>query len=57
MSQTVYKIAKHNYDAGLWNRSMVENLLNLGRLTQDEFDDIVGEVVLEKEVKDDENAR
>lgn len=43
MSQTVYKIAKHNYDAGLWNRSMLENLLNLGRLTQDEFDDIVGE--------------
>ena len=43
MSQTVYKIAKRNYDAGLWNRSMVENLVNLGRLTQDEYDDIVGD--------------
>ena len=41
MSTTVYKIAKRNYEAGLWNRSMLENLLNLGRLTQDEFDDIV----------------
>ena len=43
MSQTVYRIAKRNYDAGLWNRSMLENLLNLGRLTQAEFDDIVGD--------------
>ena len=43
MSQTVYKIAKRNYEAGLWNRAMLENLLNLGRLTQAEFDDIVGD--------------
>lgn len=43
MSQTVYRIAKRNYDAGLWNRSMLENLLNLGRLTQEEFDDIVSD--------------
>ena len=43
MSQTVYRIAKRNYDAGLWNRAMLENLLNLGRLTQAEFDDIVGD--------------
>lgn len=43
MSQTVYKIAKRNYETGLWNRAMLENLLNLGRLTQDEFDDIVGD--------------
>jgi hypothetical protein len=43
MSQTVYKIAKRNYDAGLWNRSMLKNLLSLGRLTQDEFNDIVGD--------------
>ena len=43
MSQTVYKIAKRNYDAGLWNRSMLEKLGNLGRLTQDEYDDIVGD--------------
>ena len=42
MSQRYYLIAKKNYDAGLWNRAMLENLLNLGRLTQAEFDDIVG---------------
>jgi hypothetical protein len=42
MSQKYYLIAKKNYDAGLWNRAMLENLLNLGRLTQAEFDDIVG---------------
>ena len=43
MSQRYYAIAKRNYDAGLWNRAMLENLLELGRLTQAEFDDIVGD--------------
>ena len=43
MSQKFYVIAKRNYDAGLWNRAMLENLLELGRLTQDEFNDIVGD--------------
>lgn len=43
MSQKFYVIAKRNYDAGLWNRAMLENLLELGRLTQAEFDDIVGD--------------
>lgn len=43
MSQRYYLIAKKNYDAGLWNRAMLENLLNLGRLTQAEFNDIVGD--------------
>lgn len=43
MSQRYYLIAKRNYDAGLWNRAMLENLLALGRLTQTEFDDIVGD--------------
>lgn len=42
MSHRYYLIAKKNYDAGLWNRAMLENLLALGRLTQAEFDDIVG---------------
>lgn len=37
-----YAIAKKNYDSGLWNRAMVEHLLEIGRLTQEEFDDIVG---------------
>ena len=43
MSQRFYEIAKRNYDAGLWNRAMVEHLLSIGKLTQEEFDDIVGE--------------
>lgn len=43
MSQKFYVIAKRNYDAGLWNRAMLENLLELGRLTQAEFVDIVGD--------------
>ena len=43
MSQKFYVIAKRNYDAGIWNRAMLENLLELGRLTQAEFDDIVGD--------------
>ena len=43
MSQKFYVIAKRNYDAGLWNKAMLENLLELGRLTQAEFDDIVGD--------------
>ena len=42
MSQRYYLIAKKNYDVGLWNRAMLENLLDLGRLTQAEFDDIIG---------------
>jgi len=42
MSQKYYVIAKRNYDAGLWNLAMVQKLLELGRLTQEEYDDIVG---------------
>lgn len=37
-----YKIAKKNYDAGLWNRAMIDHLLEIGKLTQEEYDDIVG---------------
>ena len=37
-----YKIAKKNYDNGMWNRAMIDPLLELGRLTQEEHDDIVG---------------
>lgn len=38
-----FKIAKANYDKGLWNRAMLEHLVELGRLTQEEFEEIVGE--------------
>lgn len=37
-----YKIAKKNYDSGFWNRAMIDHLLEIGRLTQEEYDDIVG---------------
>lgn len=43
MSQQYYKIAKKNYDNGMWNLAMIQNLLRLGRITQEEYDDIVGE--------------
>lgn len=38
-----YKVAKRNYDAGRWSLDMLRNVLDAGRITQSEFDDIVGE--------------
>ena len=43
MSARYYTIAKRNYDSGQWNRAMIEHLLELGRITSEEFNDIVGE--------------
>ena len=37
-----YKIAKKNYDNGMWNRAMIDHLYEIGRLTRAEHDDIVG---------------
>ena len=42
MSYKFYVIAKRNYESGQWNKAMVDHLLELGRLTQEEHDDIVG---------------
>lgn len=42
MSAKYYAIAKRNYDSGLWNRAMIDHLLEIHRLTQEEHDDIVG---------------
>jgi len=42
MSRRYYEIAKKNWKAGFWNREMLDNLLRLGRLTQEEYDDIIG---------------
>ena len=39
---SVYKLAKKNYPH-LWNRAMIDHLLEIGRLTQEEYDDIIGE--------------
>lgn len=43
MSQQYYKIAKRNYENGMWNRAMVDHLHDLGRLTDEEYADIVGD--------------
>lgn len=42
MSKVFYNLAKKNYP-DLWNREMVDNLHNLGRLTDEEYADVVGE--------------
>lgn len=42
MSKVFYNLAKKNYP-DLWNREMVDNLHNLGRLTDAEYADVIGE--------------
>ena len=39
MSAAVYKMAKKYYDEGLW----IDHLLEIGRLTQEEHDAIIGD--------------
>ena len=41
MSKRFYEMAKKNYPT-LWNREMLDNFYALGRLTTEEYDDIVG---------------
>lgn len=43
MSAAVYKMAKKYYDEGLWNRAQIDHLYEIGRLTEEEYRDIVGE--------------
>lgn len=38
----VYEMAKKYYP-DKWNREMIDHLLEIGRLTQEEYDDIIGE--------------
>lgn len=38
-----YKTARKNYLSGQWNDSMLENVLQKGRITQDEYDAIKAE--------------
>lgn len=42
MSKVFYDMAKKNYPT-LWNRDMIDNLHNKGRLTDEEYVDVVGE--------------
>lgn len=43
MHKSNYDIAKHNYERGLWTASMLEKLVERGKLTQAEYEDIIGE--------------
>ncbi len=43
MSATVYKMAKKYYDEGLWNKAQIDHLYEIGRLTEEEYHDIIGE--------------
>lgn len=36
-----YEMAKRNYERRLWTISMLEKLVEKGKLTQEEFDSIV----------------
>ena len=38
-----FNIAKANYEKGFWTKAMLEHLVEIGRLTQEEFEEIVGE--------------
>mgnify|MGYP002621982604 FL=1 len=42
MSKRIFDLAKKNYPT-LWNKEMLDKLLELGRLTQEEYNDIIGE--------------
>lgn len=37
------EIAKRYYESGQWSRSRIVDLLEAGRITQEEFAEIVGE--------------
>ena len=37
-----YKMAKKYYDNGLWGKDRLDALLAKGKLTQEEYDEIVG---------------
>lgn len=41
MSEFAKKVKKY-YDGGLWSLARVQKALELGKITQDEYDEIVG---------------
>lgn len=36
-----YEMAKRNYDSRRWSEEMLRNVMSKGRITQDEYDEIV----------------
>lgn len=43
MSRGIYELAKKYYAEGRWNRAMIDNLYERGRLTEAEYKDIISE--------------
>ena len=43
----IYKMAKKYYEKGLWTAADLQRLVEEGKLTQEEYDEIVGEDVTE----------
>ncbi len=41
MSEAIYKMAKRYYP-DKWNKAMIDNLYSQGKLTETEYNDIVG---------------
>lgn len=39
----VYVMAKKYYNSGKWNRAQIDHLYEIGRLTEEEYLDIIGE--------------
>lgn len=42
LSKKIYDMAKKNYPT-LWNREMIDHLHDIGRLTDAEYNDVIGE--------------
>ena len=42
MAMTTFELAKKNYDRGLWTAEMLLKLVDKGKLTQEQYTDIVG---------------
>ena len=43
MSKAIHDMAKKYYEDGKWNRAQIDHLYELGRLTEEEYRDIVGD--------------
>lgn len=43
MSKTFYDMAKRYYEEGRWNKDMIDSLYAKGRLTEEEYNNIIGE--------------
>lgn len=43
----IYKMAKKYYEKGLWTKMDLQRLVDAGQLTQEEYDEIVGEDITE----------